>query len=121
MTESWLLETGVIPNGSLNTLLMYGYSQYGVEKVNLEIDQDEANSGKSPKVNYKVKLTPSVSIKWQALKKAEKIKNVILRKASVLALIKIGVPIDIKEQITKHAKEYLPAQFAVNVEIVEKI
>lgn len=115
------MSTGVVPNGSINTLLMYGYSQLGVEKVVLEIDQDEANSGKNPKVTYKIKLSPSINLKWDALKKAENIKNIILRKAAVLAIIKAGAPVTIKDDIIKYASEYLPGQFEVAVEIVEKI
>lgn len=115
------MTAGVIPDTSIDTLLMYGYAQEGVDKVKLEIDKDEKNNGKSPSVKYLIKLTPSSNLKWKALKKAENIQNPLLRKAAILALTKLGVPFDLDKRIIYHAKDYLPDQFQVSLEIVETI
>jgi hypothetical protein len=99
---------------------MYGYSQPGVDKVRLEIDKDEDNSGKSPKVTYVISLNTKAGLKWKAFLKAGEIKNPILKKMAMLAVAKVGAPVGIDTIIKNYATEYLPPQFLVDVKIVEK-
>jgi len=49
----------------------------------------------------------------------EKVKNQILKKAAILALAKAGAPIGIEDAIMARAKEYLPANYSVEVSVVE--
>lgn len=98
--------------------MMYALAQPGVADVKVEIDnKDEEN--RSVSVKYLVTLNPTVLFKWKALKTAEKIKNPIIRKASMLALAKAGAPMAIAETIKTHATEYLPPNSKVEVEIVQ--
>ncbi len=122
LAEQWLVSAGVIPESAIDTLLLYAYSQKGVyhKGVVLEIDRDDANNGKNPKVTYKIKLEPGALLKWKALNKVQQtIKNPTLKKAAFLALAKAGAPYGIEENIKVLAKEYLPPQYQVEVHVIE--
>ncbi len=119
LAEHWLLSSGVVPESSIDTLLMYAYSQVGVAHVDIHIDQPE-NREKTPGVFYKVKLNPSARLKMDAMDRANKIRNVLIRKVAILALVKVGAPVSISNDITKYAKEYLPGNFKVEVEILNE-
>jgi hypothetical protein len=97
---------------------MYAYAQKGVSDVKIEVD-NKSEENKGVTVNYFIKLTPKALLKWKALKAAEKIKNPIIRKASILALAKAGAPMAIAETIKTHAIEYLPPNSKVEVLIDE--
>lgn len=108
-----------MPDHSIDTLLMYGYSQPSVAKVTLEIDRDEFNDGKSPAVIYKIVLKPVDYLKWKAVQKAHLIKSNIVRKSTLLALLKAGAPIGLEKTIQDFAVEYLPKQYRVEVKIID--
>lgn len=120
LTEQWLMAAGVVPEQSADTLLMYAYAQSGVAKVTLEIDRDDAHKGESPCVTYKIKLDPVTLLKWKAVRKLKKeTSSGILQKAALLLCAKAGSPISMEENIQSLAREYLPAQYRVEVQIVE--
>lgn len=99
---------------------MYAYAQRGVlhDGVTLELDRDEINGGKNPSATYKIKLEAGAYFGWKAIKKAERIKNPILRKAAILGLAKAGAPYSVDEMIKKLAQTYLPKQYKVEVIIL---
>lgn len=112
----------MVPDSSIDTLLMYAYSQYGVlhNGVIISIDRDDSNNGANPSVHYKIKLDSSTRIKWKALKTTElKIKNPLLKKAAILVLATAGAPYGLEDKIRQLAKEYLPQNYKVEVEIVD--
>ena len=122
LAEQWLINTsGVLPDSSIDTLLMYAYAQKGVlhDGVTLEINRDDANQGANPSVTYKIKLEPAAMLGWQAIKKAEQIKKPILKKLALLGLAKTGAPYAIDEAIKTLAKNYLPKKYHVEVHIIE--
>lgn len=120
LTEQWLLTAGVVPDSAADTLLMYAYAQRGVQKATLTIDRDEANLGKSPSVAYSIQLDPWASIKWEMVQWAERRKNRIWRKLCLLFLAKLNAPIFVREGVASLAREYLPPQYAVKVEIKDE-
>lgn len=110
------MAAGVVPETSIDTLLMYAYAQAAVERVKLEINQEVPN-GESPTVVYKIQLKPLCLITWKAYKKAEQIKNGIIRKTALLGLAKAGAPLYLESEIKRLAGEYLPPKYVVKVEI----
>jgi hypothetical protein len=114
------MSAGVVPESAADTLLAYAYSQPGVEHVDLEIDRDDFGDGKNPKVKYRIKLDANRDIKWKALIRAKAIQNPILMKAAILALSKIGAPVGLDESIVIYAREYLPPNYQVEVQIVDR-
>ncbi len=121
LAEQWLNSSGVFPDTTIDTLLTFAYVHKGVlhNGVTIEIDQDEDNNGENPSVTYKIKLDTSTGLKWSAIKRAQKIKGDILRKSAILALIKVGAPYKLDEEIKSLAKHYLPKKYKVEVQIVE--
>lgn len=119
MSEQWLLASGIVPESAADTLLMYAYAQPGVVKASIEIDRDDEHNGEHPKVTYKVKLDPVSSLKMEAVKKAQAMKEGITKKLALLALAKAGAPVAVRENIVNHAKAYLPAQYSVECEVLE--
>lgn len=99
---------------------MYGYAQPGVEHVELIIDQDETHNGARPKIKYHIRLNPSAKLKLEMYEKTETIKSPLLRKVSQLAVLKTGVPLGILEAIKEHARDYLPKNFEVEAEFVDR-
>jgi hypothetical protein len=99
-------------------MLMYGYVEPSVEKVTLEIPQGDPNGIQN--VVYKLKLHYIDYLKWKSLEKANSISNPLLKKATILSLVKLGAPIGLKERIIERAKEYLPAAFGVEVQVVNE-
>jgi len=97
---------------------MYAYAQKGVEKVDITIDVDEANDGKSARVEYRVKLGSIAHSKWTGIQKAKTIQNRIFQKVVLLALLKVGAPLHLEEAIMNLAQDYLPENYTVEVKIV---
>lgn len=121
LAEQWFINSGVVPDSSIDTLLMYAYMQRGVlhNGVTLELNRDESNGGKNPSVTYKIKLEPGADLGWKAIKKADQIKNPLFRKVALLGLAKAGAPYGIDQTIFKLATDYLPKQYKVEVYIIE--
>lgn len=122
LAEQWLINAaGILPDSSIDNLLMFAYAQKGVlhDGVTLEIDRDEANGGEKPFVKYKIKLDTTASIGWSAIKKAEKLKSPIMRKLVLLGLARGGAPYQLVETIKGLAQAYLPKKYRVEVEILE--
>jgi hypothetical protein len=122
LAEQWLINAaGILPDSSIDNLLMFAYMQKGVlpNGVTLEIDRDEANGGANPSVTYKLKLDATGSLGWHALKRAEKIKSPILRKLTILGLTKGGAPYQLREVIQGLAQSYLPKKYRIEVVILE--
>jgi hypothetical protein len=120
LTEQWLLTAGVVPDSSADTLLMYAYAQKGVQKATLKIDRDEDNMGKSPSITYQIELDAWAHVKWRIMGWAKKRKNPILRKLILLFLAKMNAPIFLTEGIAGLAKDYLPGQYSIRVEIKDE-
>ena len=112
------MTSGVVPESALDTLLIYAYAQKGVEKVEIEVHRDDANEGKNPSVTYKIRLDHLSQLKWQMVEKAREIKSRLLQKSALLALSHVGAPLDIKDAIIYYAKEYLPPNYSVEVDIL---
>lgn len=92
--------------------------QSGVEKVVLEIDSvvlDEKNSGKSPKVIYKIKLEKSFSKKYTKISKANQ--STAWGKLQMLWLMKRGIPSpgSLENSIKILASQYLPSFYQIEV------
>jgi hypothetical protein len=122
LTEQWLVKSGVLPDSAIDTLLLYAYVQKGVlhNGVTLEINKDESNEGANPSITYKIKLEPAAYLKWKALRGIERrIKNTLFQKAMLLALAKGGAPFGMEDQIISLAKEYLPKNYKVEVQVIE--
>ena len=114
------MTAGVVPDSASDTLLMYAYAQKGVQKATLKIDRDEENLGKSPSVTYQVELDVWAHIKWRMVGWAKKQKNPILRKLILLFLAKMNAPIFLAEGIAGLARDYLPGQYSIKVEIKDE-
>lgn len=117
LTEQWLLAAGVVPDSSADTLLMYAYAQRGVQKASISIDRDEEGMGKNPSVTYSIELDSWASTKWRAVQWAQKLTNPIFRKIILLFLAQFNSPIFIREGVSALARDYLPPQYAVRVDI----
>jgi hypothetical protein len=116
MGDQWLLERGLWTERAADTLLGYAYMQPGVEKVQLEIDIDEANLGKSPKVTYKIKLEKSFSGKYLKLKDLSD-KPGILNKIRTLYIMRQGIPSagSIEGTIRMYASSLVPRSYQIEV------
>ena len=116
MGDQWLLERGLWTERAADTLLGYAYMQPGVEKVQLEIDTDEANFGKSPRVTYKIKLEKSFSRKYLKLKDLNN-KPGILNKIRMLYIMKSGIPSagSIEATIRIYAASIVPKSYLIEV------
>lgn len=118
LAEQWMLSAGMITNGSADTLLMYAYAQKGVADVKLEIDNlSEENHYVS--VRYFLKYQPKTFLKYKLIKRAERIRNGLLRRLALLFLVKLDAPFSIPMTIKQHATEYLPPGSLVEVTVVE--
>lgn len=120
LTEQWLLAAGVVPDSAADTLLMYAYAQRGVQKATLKIDRDEENLAKSPSITYEIKLDPWASAKWDMVKWANARKNRIFKKLVLLFLAKMNAPMFLLEGISSLARDYLPGQYQIKVEIKDE-
>lgn len=118
LAEQWMLSAGMITNGSADTLLMYAYAQKGVADVKLEID-NLSEQNKNVSVRYFLKYQPAVFFKYKLIKRAEKIRNGLLRRLVFLLLAKFGAPFSIPVTIKQYASEYLPPSSKVEVIVVE--
>lgn len=116
MGDQWLLERGLWTERAADTLLGYAYMQPGVEKVQLEIDLDEANQGKSPKVTYKVKLEKSLYRRYSKLSELSQAPTA-LNKLRMLWLMKRGTPSagSIEGAIRMYAASLVPRTYSVEV------
>lgn len=113
--DQYLIERGLWTERAADILLGYAYMQSGVEKVVLEIDLDEKNSGKSPKVTYKVKLQKSFSKKYTKISKANT--STAWGKLQMLWLMKRGIPSpgSLESGIMLLASQYLPRFYKIEV------
>lgn len=109
-----MIASGVIPDGAIDTLLMYAYVEPGIKDVRLEINQDEDNDGKNPFVKYVLTLKTWKRLLFKVSLLAGK---GILGKIFVYLLAKFGAPVGIRERVMSRAKDYLPPNFGASVEV----
>lgn len=116
--EQWLLESGLVPQTSIDTLLGYAYMQPGVANVEVIIDAAAAASGLPALVVYKIGLQAGLKRRHRWLKSLLN-KNTIIAKLMALVLIKFRAPIPgmIERNVKFLAGDYLPKNFKVEVHV----
>ena len=115
MGDHWLIQNGIWTERAADSLLGYAYMQPGVEKVTLEIDQEESGT-KSPKVTYKIKLEKSFYRKYLKIKELNN-KPSLFNKLKILYIMKQGIPSSgsIEATIKICASEIVPKNYTVEI------
>jgi len=115
MGDHWLIQNGIWTERAADSLLGYAYMQPGVEKVTLEIDQEESAT-KSPKVTYKIKLEKSFYRKYLKIKELNN-KPSLFNKLKILYIMKQGIPSSgsIESTIKICASEIVPKNYTVEI------
>ena len=120
MGDQWLFERGMITERIVDTLLGYAYMQPGISNVVLEIDTDDPNMGKSPRLIYKLKLEKSLYKKYLKLKTL--IENPsVFNKIRALFIMRSGTPSpgSIEQTIRMYASSIVPRAYTIDV-LIEK-
>jgi hypothetical protein len=118
--QQFLLKNGIFTDAAVDTLLGYAYMQPGVLNVNLKVDLDEQNEGKSPSVTYFIKTTKSYQYKAKAMKTL--ISYGITGKLLALLLAKFfkaPAPGLLESQVKAFAKAFLPEPYQIHIKLNE--
>lgn len=120
MGNQWLIQRGIWTESAADTLLGYAYMQPGVEKVQLEIDLDEAHQGASPKITFKVNLEKSIKRKYLKINELNS-NRTALNKLKMLWLMKRGTPSpgSIESIIRLYAGNFVGKPYSIEV-LIEK-
>ena len=112
------MQNGLISETSADTLMGYGYMQSSVSKVSITIDLDLDNGSSCPKVFYTIELEKRQSKLHSKVKHFSNSKT-IWGKFRLFLLLRKGGPIPgvIEDKIARLAKEYLPENYQVNIDV----
>ena len=122
VTKRWLGEQYLLNIGAaspdetpqiFDTLLSYGYAEPSVTNVTLEMDQDEMNDGRNPKVRYKLRLKW-----WRKFLLTFTRGESLLGKIFALLIAAVGAPLGIEKRVAERAGDYLPKKYNIRVEVV---
>lgn len=116
-SEQWLLESGLISDTSVDTLLMYAYAQLGVEQVKLTIDADDKGDGQKPIVVYEIILSKKLAASYRVINKLAS-NPTLFNRLRTLWMLRRGVPYPktIEAEIIKLASLFLPERYKITVE-----
>lgn len=118
--ENFLMNAGLITAYSGEILWRYAVSQKGVAGAEIEIDQDEKNDGKNPKVSFIVTLEKKFKKRYALMCRLDKSPG-WFSKWRKLRLMMKGIPLpgDLEKNIQTLATNYLPPRYKVHVKLAD--